>query len=153
AYEKVRELAPGSRFDEMAARELESLRAVMKKPAADAGEEQEVQPKPKTHGKKGKPRTPKTAASTKSYKAALLMELNQKFYKEGKYKEAEIVAAAALDLDPEYAPAAAALKLARSHLKIKGGSSTEKEKAIEERLKTKVNLNCTEEPLEDVLED
>jgi tetratricopeptide (TPR) repeat protein len=159
-YEKVRELAPGSRYDEMATRELEALRAEMKKPAADAGEEQEVQPKPKTHTKKGKPRTPKTDAATTSRKAALLMELNRKFYKEGKYKEAEIVAAAALDLDPEYAPAAAALMLARSHLKIKDGSSREKgkgleekDKLIEKRLKEEVNLNYTDEPLESVLED
>jgi tetratricopeptide (TPR) repeat protein len=160
AYEKVRELAPGSRYDEMAARELEAVRAETKKPAADAGEEQEPQPKPKTHGRKGKPRTPKTASDRTSRKVSLLLELCQQFYKEGKYQEAEIVARAACQLAPDSVDAHAAVLLLRYHRMTMDGSflekkagQEEKDKTIEDRLKSKVNLNFTDEPLDAVLDD
>src|SRR5262249_22249105 len=49
----------------------------------------------------------------KEKKVKELMDQHRSFYKEGKYKEAEMYAAAAYDLDPDNAMAAAAVKMSR----------------------------------------
>src|SRR5207248_2799731 len=87
---------------------------------------------------------------------AQLMRQYNTFFKEGKYKEAEMCALIAFELDPLDEATSAALKLAvvkRRNADFEDSKARQKQEQSEQFLQRPVNLSFKNAPLSQVLED
>jgi RNA polymerase sigma factor (sigma-70 family) len=87
-------------------------------------------------------------------KVAELLRRYNACFREGKYKEAETYGLRAQELDPDNATAAAAVQIARSHLRRADGQGAKgREEEIERLLQRPVSLDFRDAPLGEVLDD
>jgi hypothetical protein len=98
SYEQIHRLCPGSRYDQSAMQHLSEIRSELASRYAPRQE---------------KPSAEEAEAAPVASQVATLMQQYQMFFKQGMYSEAQRCAVQARALDPECAPAAAAIAIVK----------------------------------------